>query len=313
MWTANIQFGVDLATALSVIGASFAYIRETQRSRRIEHFDKIKSATLRENQFKLEKISEIIKFLSIKENYVREICEEIDLRIRVVEDPGNINKFSVKLTEEDRQKIFSVGAAGSSDLRFAPDEFLISSSVKELLIALRDIAVYLEYNPYVKYINDDKVSNGVSKLIELNTHHGSLRNKKADNRKTLYMIISEIENYPFALGFYIYEKYYGRSKDKDGVASEWVNFKNATNEISSANRNITERERAKILSKACQEDFFEMKDSNKKAKIYRNFVLYRLGLVFNKRDTWNSILEEINCTIRSLADYTYSTVSDPGK
>lgn len=102
MWTANIQFGVDLATALSVIGASFAYIRETQRSRKIEHLDRIKSAILRENQFKIEKVSEIINTLSDKERMMRDICAQIDLRIRAIESPDDVDSFIIKLTEEEK-------------------------------------------------------------------------------------------------------------------------------------------------------------------------------------------------------------------
>lgn len=310
MWTANIQFGVDLATALSVIGASFAYIIETRRSRKIEHLDRIKSAILRENQFKIEKVSEIINTLSDKERMMRDICAQIDLRIRAIESPDDVDLFIIKLTEEEKNRIYSLALNPDHDCRFLPDEFKVTDLVKSLLNLLRETVLYLECNPYIRYIlNDENASKRVEKFIALHEYHGTISGKNASNRKTLYMVINEIVNHPFALGGYIYAKCQGEHK----IINNGRNVMTTINEIKNSTRNIIERESAKLLSKAYQLDFLEMDNSDKKAKIYKNFVLHRLDVILKKRDVWNSIADELNYTIKSLADYTYTTISDPGK
>ena len=306
MLTSNIQLGVDLATALSVIGASFAYIREVQRNRQIEQLEKQKARSLRKNEFKLEKAAEVINTLSTKEYEMRDICERIDTCIRAVEDPEDINRFIVKLSDDDLTKIYLLGLENDCDHRFVPDNYRIGDLIKSLLKVLRETASYLNRNPYIEYLLDDQeINQRVSNIIKLNEFHGTLGNKSADNRKTLYMIVNDFENHLSALGGYIY----GKSQSNRNIIKDGENFHRVSEELNNSTRNITNRERIKLLSRAYQDDFLALDNQDKKAKIYKGFVRHRIEAISRKRSIWQEIVNELNLTIKSLADYSYTTVS----
>ena len=308
MSISNIQLGVDLATALSVLGASFAYIREIQRNRRAEQLEQQKARSLRKNQFKLEKASEVINYLSSKEAEMQYICDQIDLKLRLIESPEDIDSFVVKLSDEESKYILNFGLEPNNDHRFIPDEFKVSGLIKDLLKSLRDTASYLRRNPYIEYLlDDDDINEKVSKIISSNEYHGTIANKGVSQRKTLYMRINEFENHPFALGGYLYD----RCQSKHKIMGEGQHVQKTLEELGSATRNITNRERIKQISKAYQADYFELESVEKKAKIYRSFVIHRIENQSKKRHVWNQILDELNDTIKSLAEYSYTTISDP--
>lgn len=83
MDASRIQIGLDIGTALSVIGASYAFIynniRENRRDRK-----------LRSDQFKIERISEVIKFLNEK------LHESIQISSKINDQLNSINiEFSM--------------------------------------------------------------------------------------------------------------------------------------------------------------------------------------------------------------------------
>jgi C4-dicarboxylate transporter len=90
----NIQIGIDIATAISVVIATHTFfwgnIRENKKNREAEQNEQKKTRSLRISEYKIEKVTEIIYYLNEKIHKLVEINNEVDTRIQLKVESNKI-------------------------------------------------------------------------------------------------------------------------------------------------------------------------------------------------------------------------------
>ena len=300
----NIAIGLDIATAVSVLSAAIAFIwnnaRESKKDRELDILEKQKDRDARLNEFTLNKASEIIQFLNDKLHRLLLINDKIDLNLNISKKAKHRDNLKAELPREIKNNIYiNCRREGVEDITSIPELMWVSPLLEEVIDLTREISSYLSHHPYVRFLNDDRVTDSVDKLTCLYLDLTITKNLPNNENRTIIMKVKDYEKNSAAFGYFLRRHIQYRQNKKLHIL--------ASDKLEGMGVDINDTSRNKDIEDVCVEVFNEL-DSDTKANLYIRFIVNQLTLLVGLRDEWCIVTERVKETISVFSDYSYKII-----
>ena len=299
----NIDIGIDIATAISVILATIAFIwnsiRENRKNRKLERLEKQKDRNARLKEFKLEKTTEIIHFLNERFHQLLSINQKIDDVLNIPLKARENNHPKVELPKYIKRNLSIDYRQGKITKLCIPENMWISGLLEEIIIITCEMTNYLANHPYVRFLNDHAVSKSSNNLTNLYFELTRTTNHTGKDNRTILMKVKGIECNPTSFGFYLRKEIECRKYRK---LTEYVGIR-----IGDISKELNEKDKDRRIENICVEEYLRLGKSAQ-ADIYVRYTINQLNLLCSLRKEWLVALKRTKESIREFSDYSYRTL-----
>jgi hypothetical protein len=282
----DIQIGIDIATAISVVIAALTFfygnIRENKKNREAELNEQKKTRSLRISEYKIEKITEIIYYLNEKIHKLVEINNEVDTRIQL-----KVESNKIRISAGEKKVISYLLRKNELQYNEVPEKYRISELLRKTTGIHQNIKDYLSFNPFIELVGNTYSTDKINELLAIDTD--------------FYIRVKNIEDNPGDFGFFLM-----REVDSGFMP---IGEKRKTVEDEHKNKPKLPGNYEKLITNACIDDFNLLKE-DKKIGIYLKFLKQKLEKLYSLRKDWLRIVEICEESIRSLSSYSYALIRD---